>query len=104
MTTDRLIGIPGDIVFGDTVFAANDEQLPASAYHVTEQIKQLHARGIDGTGVVVCVADTGETKHPFVGPPLASRDFTGSRNGVIDVQGHGSHLSLIHISEPTRPY
>lgn len=74
------------------------EELPASAWHITEQIRELHRRGIDGRGVRVAVNDTGESTHPFLPKPIASRDFTGSSNGTRDLQGHGSHCQGIVIS------
>ncbi len=95
---DRQIGIPPDtFVDHSLVFPLSDE-LPAGAWHVTPAMKELHRRGVDGSGVIVAVNDTGETTHPFLPKPLASRDFTGSRNGTRDVQGHGSHCQGIVIS------
>lgn len=94
---DRIIGVPGDIVYFDDVLPQTDE-LPADAYHVTAKIKELHRRKIDGSGVTVAVNDTGESTHPFLPKPVASRDFTGSSSGTRDRHGHGSHCCGIVIS------
>jgi subtilisin family serine protease len=96
---DRNIGIPPDH-FVDTslVFPLSDD-LPSGAWHITESIRELHRRGIDGRGVKVAVNDTaGEARHPFLPKQIAGRDFTGSRNGLRDVQGHGSHCQGIVIA------
>ena len=36
--------------------------------------------------------------------PLLVKDVDGVRDGVQDALERGEELSLIHISEPTRPY
>lgn len=95
---DRLIGIPPDLVVHEEVLYPLSDELPASAYHVTAQIKELHRRGIDGSGATLAVNDTGETTHPFLPKPKASKDFTGSRYGTRDIHGHGSHCCGIVIS------
>lgn len=95
---ERKIGIPPDHwVDTETVFPMSNS-LPASAWHVTDTMRELHRRGIDGRGVTVAVNDTGETTHPFLPKPIASRDFTGSRNGTRDMQGHCSHCQGIVIA------
>lgn len=100
---ERLIGIPPD-TFVDTsmVFPMSDE-LPASAWHVPAMLKELHSRNVDGSGVKVAVNDTaGETRHPFLPQQIAGKDFTGSRNGLRDMQGHGTHCQGIVISVAPR--
>ncbi|MFV8784047.1 S8 family serine peptidase [Microbulbifer sp. SA54] len=54
-----------------------------------------HAAGFDGAGVTVAVLDTGyDTEHADLnGRVVASRDFTYSRNGVDDLNGHGTHVA-----------
>lgn len=46
-----------------------------------------------GKGVKVAILDTGvKANHPdFVGRIAGTKDFTGSRTGPDDVQGHGTH-------------
>ena len=45
-----------------------------------------------GKGVRVAVLDTGAPDHPdLAGAVLEARDFTGSRYGSRDVQGHSTH-------------
>lgn len=50
-----------------------------------------------GEGVVVAVLDTGvDNDHPEVkGKVIYEEDFTGSRSGAKDVQGHGTHCASI---------
>ena len=65
--------------------------------------------GITGRRVGVAVLDSGVSSHGDLNNRLqVSYDFTDPRGGVReggrDGYGHGTHLSLIHISEPTRPY
>jgi subtilisin len=45
-----------------------------------------------GKGVKIAILDTGlDLTHPvFAGKVIASRDFSGSRNGASDMQGHGT--------------
>lgn len=95
----RNIGIPPDhFVDGSLIFPLS-ETLPPSAWHVTEQMRELHRRGIDGRGVKVAVNDTaGQADHPFLPKQLAGRDFTGSSNGLRDLNGHGTHCQGIVIA------
>lgn len=45
-----------------------------------------------GKGVRVAVLDTGAPDHPDLLPAIvAAKDFTGSRFGALDRQGHSSH-------------
>ncbi|RFC70830.1 S8 family serine peptidase [Streptomyces sp. AcE210] len=51
--------------------------------------------GVTGKGVKVAVLDTGiDASHPdFAGQIAASQDFTGSKYGTDDKQGHGTHTA-----------
>lgn len=96
---DREIGIPPDHFVDNSVVFPMSEELPSGAWHVTEAMKELHRRGIDGTGVRVGIGDTaGESRHPFLPKQIAGRDFTGSSNGLRDVQGHGTHVQGIVVA------
>jgi subtilisin family serine protease len=95
MDEDRQIGIPGDTFVDESLIFPMTEELPASAWHVPENLRKLHAAGIDGRGVTVAVNDTGLGSHPFIQPIKAARDFTGSASGPADRQGHGSHCAGI---------
>lgn len=99
MDDDRIIGIPPDHFVDNSQTFPLSEDLPAGAWHVTEKMRELHRRGVDGRGVIVAVNDTaGESRHPFLPKQLAGRDFTGSSNGLRDVQGHGSHCQGIVVA------
>ena len=54
-----------------------------------------YAANFNGEGVTVAVLDTGyDTEHAdLTGRVVASRDFTYSRNGVDDLNGHGTHVA-----------
>jgi subtilisin len=56
---------------------------------------KLQERGITGAKVRIAVLDTGvDSKHiDLAGAVVAEKDFTGSRNGAMDVQGHGTHVA-----------
>lgn len=93
---DREIGIPPDTFVDESQVFPMSESLPVGAWHVTEKMRALHRRGIDGRGVKVAVNDTaGETNHPFLPKQIAGKDFTNSSNGLKDIQGHGSHCQGI---------
>ncbi|WP_078082953.1 S8 family serine peptidase [Microbulbifer mangrovi] len=54
-----------------------------------------HAANFTGEGVTVAVLDTGyDVEHAdLAGRVIASADFTYSRNGVDDLNGHGTHVA-----------
>ena len=91
--SDRIIGLPGDTLVLDDVFPMSDE-LPTSAYHVTDKIRALHKLGINGRGVLVSINDTGIGTHKFLGMLGELRDFSNS-GSPRDVHGHGSHCAGI---------
>lgn len=99
MDDDRKIGIPPDWRIDNSQIFPMSDDLPASAWHVTAKMRELHARGIDGRNVIVAVNDTaGQADHPFLPKQLAGKDFTGSRYGLKDTHGHASHCMGIVIS------
>jgi subtilisin len=103
MSDEREIGIPPDHFVDNSVIFPLSEGLPASAWHVTEAMRELHRRGIDGAGVKVAVCDTaGEARHPFLPQQIAGRDFTSSRNGLRDLNGHGTHCQGIVVAVAPR--
>jgi subtilisin len=99
---DREIGIPPDTEVDESVIYPMSSELPASAWHVTARMRQLHSRGVNGANVIVAVNDTaGQTDHPFLPKQLAGRDFTNSRNGLRDIHGHGTHcLGIVKAVAP----
>lgn len=95
----RKIGVPPDTWVDESQIFPMSEELPRGAWHVTEKMRELHARGVNGEGVIVAVNDTaGQTDHPFLPKQLEGRDFTGSRYGLRDLHGHGTHCQGIVIS------
>lgn len=96
---DDRFRIPGDWLPDYSVIYPMAEELPSSAWHVTEKMKELHKRGVDGTNVTVAVNDTaGQADHPFLPEQIAGKDFTNSRYGLRDTHGHGTHVQGIVIS------
>ena len=85
-----------------------EEQGDANADGVTWGIEAVGADSsqIGASDVTVAVLDTGiDSSHPAFSRPeleIVEMNFTNDPDG--DSDGHGTHLSLIHISEPTRPY
>lgn len=70
---------------------------------IPEGIKTIHApelwaKGVDGSGVVVAVLDTGIAPHPELDARvIAGRDFTSS-GSYKDCHGHGTHVAGIVAS------
>ena len=64
--------------------------------HAPLGLEALHAGGVTGAGVVVCIADTGvDAAHPDLAARMvAGRDFTGG-TAPTDRQGHGTHCAGI---------
>ncbi len=95
---DRKIGIPPDTFVDESMVFPLSEGLPPGAWHITPAMRELHARGVDGRGVVVAVNDTaGESNHPFLPKQKAGRIFTGE-SSPRDGNGHGTHCMGIVIS------
>jgi len=101
MSDDSRFHIPPDHFVDHSMVFPLSNDLPAGAWHVTPAMRELHARGVDGRGVTVGVNDTaGETDHPFL-PAFKGRDFTGSRYGLKDINGHGTHcMGIVRAVAP----
>lgn len=58
-----------------------------------------------GRGIKIGIADTGiQADHPSFGNRVrAAMDFTGSRSGSADVNGHGTHCAGIAAGAPGAP-
>ncbi len=71
------------------------EQIPDWGYDALK-LADAH-KFTKGKNVRVAILDTGiDLNHvEFKGRIVASKDFSGSRNGVSDVQGHGTHCAGI---------
>lgn len=63
---------------------------------------ELHGKGYKGEGEIVAICDTGgDPDHPDLKArflPDGHKDYTGSRYGWRDVQGHGTHCSGISLA------
>lgn len=53
--------------------------------------------GLDGSGVGICVIDTGiDPNHEQIAPrPIVFRDFVNDRSAAYDDHGHGTHVASI---------
>ena len=70
---------------------------PEWAFTMT-QVADLRASGVDGSGQVVCLVDTGiERDHPALRavPLLGWRDFVNGRTMPYDDDGHGTSMAAI---------
>jgi len=99
MNDEDRFHLPPDLFIDESQIFPLSENLPSSAWHVTQKMKELHSRGVDGSGVKVAVNDTaGQADHPFLPKQLEGKDFTNSRYGLRDTHGHGTHCQGIVIS------
>lgn len=68
--------------------AAND-----SIWHTREHVDAV-AKTATGKGISICIGDTGGTDaSQYLPEPAGAIDYTGSRHGWRDVQGHGAHCA-----------
>ena len=84
--------IPPDLVIGPS---ADLLPLAGEVNWGMEKLGLAALRDIsDGAGVVVGVVDTGvDATHPLLTNLKAAKDFTGSRYGAADRNGHGTHVT-----------
>lgn len=78
--------------------ASADQKIPWSHETAPISAKRLWEKApLRGKGIKVAVLDTGIDKQHFdlVGRIVAEKDFTNSRTGTQDVQGHGTHCAGI---------
>lgn len=71
--------------------------------HEALGLELLHRRGLTGAGALVAILDTGvDYRHRDLSSNVRrdlSTDLTGSRNGYLDVNSHGTHCSGIVASD-----
>ena len=67
---------------------------------------EVGAANVDGTGVRLLHVEApdanGNHSPDTASSQFSNKSFSGSTGG--GASAHGTNLSLIHISEPTRPY
>jgi len=71
------------------------------AFEMTE-IRELNAAGRNGSGVVVCIVDTGiDVSHPDLDHVtiLAWRDFVNGRSSPYDDEGHGTAMAGLIVGD-----
>lgn len=91
----------------NVVGIVEDRVVHASLNNSVQNIKAnyVHASGITGKGVKVCIVDTGvDDTHPALNPLIAEKDFFASPddNDANDDHGHGTHVAgIIASKNPT---
>ena len=82
---------PSDLIVGDFY-----QMAPAAASWAFEAWKVDDLRSLsNGSGIIAAVLDTGidGAHQEFIGKIVSTRDFTNSRSGSADKQGHGTHCA-----------
>lgn len=86
---DRECGIPGDHqTHPEMVYAA--DTVPDLWDMIEYEVAKIHALGIDGSGTVAAINDTGWASHPNLPEPKAGKNFSGGSNTFLDGNGHGN--------------
>lgn len=89
---DQQMGIPE----GEMVDLENTMKPLMDNANQTLGVDTLHAQGITGKDVTVCVIDTGIAQHPDVKDRIIGfHDLVNGRTEAYDDQGHGSHCAGI---------
>ncbi len=89
---DQKIGIPE----GEMPEVINTFRPLMDNANQTLGVDTLHAKGITGKGVTVCVIDTGIAQHPDVKDRIVGfQDMVNGKTEAYDDQGHGSHCAGI---------
>lgn len=85
-------GIPPDLVIGPE---ADFLPLADEANWGMEKFQIKYLREVtDGKGIIIGIIDTGvDREHPLLSNCIDAKDFTGSRYGAEDKNGHGTHCT-----------
>lgn len=83
----------------------DDYEVHALLSQSVPQIKadQVHTAGQGGSGVRVCIVDTGiDDDHPNLNPLLAEIDYVNNDSNAHDDNGHGTHVAgIVASTHPT---
>lgn len=99
------IAVAGMVLAAATgVAAASADQLPSSTadvYVPTVDADDLHAAGVDGSGVTVVVIDTGVADLPELDGALVHQQNLSAAPDEGDQYGHGTFVAgLVHATAP----
>ena len=86
--SEPIYGIPDDTII-HTEYRVQANAVPWT--RPPEIWNPIWESGIDGTGQIAAVLDTGVANHSLLPTPIAQRSFTGEP--VLDRNGHGTHCS-----------
>jgi Subtilisin-like serine proteases len=90
------------LVIEENPFGIRPTSEALEAQSVYQELVQIDEVGGDGTGVKVCIVDSGiDTSHPDLSGVnlVAWRDFVGSQTSPYDDQGHGTSMAGILVGD-----